>query len=198
MGYTHGTKWTNEKIEEEIQKVMNALNIKRMPSNSEMRMVTGSYALSNKLIKTGGIYHWADKLGLKIKVGETQIGTKYQDYIANKLNDMGFEIEMMSTKHPYDLLVNGNVKIDVKVARPYEHKEIGRFHTFNLEKKYPTCDIYISVALNDNDEIQRIFVIPSKYLKITQLSVGKRSKYNKYINKWDYIKEYDDFYKNIS
>lgn len=191
-------KWTEELIISEIYKVMKALNIERMPSNSEIRKVTGSYALTNKLVKTGGMYFWANKLGLKTKVGETQVGTKYETIIADNLRDKGYKVESMSTRHPYDLLVNGDVKIDIKVARPYEHEAIGRFHTFNLEKKHPTCDIYIPVALSDNGQIQRIFIIPSKFLKITQLSVGEKSKYDKYINRWDYINDYVDFYKNIS
>jgi hypothetical protein len=94
-------------------------------------------------------------------------------------------------------LVNGNIKIDVKAARPYENVKVGKFHTFNLEKKHPTCDIYIAIALSNEEQIQRVFVIPSKFLKLTQLSVGKDSEYNRYINRWDFIVEYDRFYKQI-
>jgi len=45
MGYTHGTRWDNQKIESEIKKVMRCLGIDRMPSRSEIEQVTGNNSL---------------------------------------------------------------------------------------------------------------------------------------------------------
>lgn len=197
MGYAHGTQWTNERIKQEIIRVKEALCIDRMPSRSEIELITGNSRLTNKISRSGGFKYWAKKLGLQTKRCETSFGKKYEKIIADKLKDRGYKVEHMSTKHPYDLLVNDYIKIDVKAAKPYRSKNNYIFHTFNLEKKNPTCDIYIAVALSDEGNIERVFIIPSKYLKITQLSVGKCSIYNQFVDRWDYIKKYDLFYKNV-
>jgi len=42
MGYTHGTKWTEEQIVEGILGVKNALGTDYMPSKSKMLTVTGN------------------------------------------------------------------------------------------------------------------------------------------------------------
>jgi hypothetical protein len=53
-------------------------------------------------------------------------------------------------------------------------------------------------ALNEEgNKVERTFVIPSKNLKLVSLCIGKNSKYNKYINRWDYIDKYDKFYKSL-
>lgn len=196
MGYAYGIRWNEEKIGQGILEVMEVLGVDRMPSSSEVVSVKGNYALSNKIAKTGGYYHWAKKLSLDIKKTETSFGFLYEQKVKDKLEKLGFKVEGMSVKHPYDLLVNDNIKIDVKVAKPCT-SEVGTFHTFNLEKRNPTCDIYVAITLTDSNQIERSFVIPSKYLKITQLSVGKVSMYDKYIDKWDYIKKYDEFYESV-
>lgn len=36
MGYSHGYKWNDQKIEDDIKNVMRSLGIKRMPTLSEM------------------------------------------------------------------------------------------------------------------------------------------------------------------
>lgn len=196
MGYTHGTQWNDDKVRQEILRVKEALCIDRMPSRSEIELVTGDSRLTNKISRSGGFRYWARKLGLKIKMSESSLGNAYEKIIADKIKKQGYKVEKMPHKHPYDLLVNDCIKIDVKVAKPYKGTNNSVFHTFNLEKKNPTCDIYIAVALTDEGNIDRIFVIPSKYLPITQLSIGKRSIYNQFIERWDYIKKYDLFYKN--
>lgn len=197
MSYTHGIKWTEQKVEKEIRKVMEALVIDRMPSQSETVLVTKNYALANKIRRSGGFEYWANKMNLRIKSSETKFGTRFEKIIKRLLEQKGYKVEEMPHRHPYDLLVNDNVKIDVKVAKPYSSQETGTFHTFNLEKKHPTCDIYVAVLLTKLNQKDRVLVIPSKYLKITQLSVGKNSKYNRFIDKWEYVKLYDELYRNI-
>lgn len=195
MGYTHGTKWNNELIEQEIRKVMEALMINRMPSSNEMRKVVGN-GLPMKVSRTGGFVHWATKLNLPIKNSETEMGRRFQLVARQLLINKGYDVALMSTKHPYDLLVNQSIKIDVKSAKPY-HCRDNSFHTFNLEKKNPTCDIYMVFALTNTEEIERLLIIPSTHLRLTQLSIGKQSKYNQFINRWDILEKYAAFYKYL-
>src|SRR5699024_12772503 len=68
-----------------------------------------------------------------------------------------YTVEKMTTKHPYDLLVNENVKVDIKVGRVHYHFG-SKAHTFRLAKKYSTCDIYICFALDKDSNTENIFI----------------------------------------
>lgn len=197
MGYTHGHRWSDEEIIKGIYSVMSALNIQRMPSRTEMRMVFGNNGLSNTVSRKGGFYKWAEKLNIPIKRSETQTGKEFEEVAISLIKSRGYTVQRMSTKYPYDLLINENVKIDVKAARAYFLKG-SRVHTVGINKKYATCDIYLIFALGENDNIERKFIIPGNELKLTSLNFGENSKYNKYIDRWDYLDKFNDFYKKLS
>lgn len=195
MGYTHGTKWTDLMVEKEILKVKDCLCLDRMPTRKEIELVTQNSKLTSKISKSKGFYWWAKKLNLPIKESETTLGKEYEYKVKDILEDKKFKVEKMKQNYAFDLLIDGNVKIDVKVAKPYVTDKF-MYHTFNLYNKYASCDIYICVCLDSNKNIERLLIIPSSELKVTQLSVGKNSQYNKYNNCFNYIKKYSDFYKN--
>lgn len=196
MGYAHGIKWTNEKIKEEILRVKDTLMLDRMPTRTEIIKVTNSSALPCKITKTKGYYGWAKELKLKIKDSETTFGKKQELFIKNKLEGMGYKVGQMTQNYPYDLLVNDNIRIDVKASRLFKG-EAGNYYTFNLYKKYATCDIYICLCYSDNEQLDKVLIIPAHKLKITQLSVGKTSIYDVYKDRYDLIDKYDLFYQEV-
>lgn len=197
MGYAHGTKWNDEKIIEEIKKVSNVLNLDRMPSKSEIESVSKNSSLTNAIAKRNGFAYWAEKCGLDIKDSETKTGKKYEFITELIISEKCcLCTEQMSTKHPFDLLVGEFVKVDVKAGKKYKYGSTG-YYSFNLEKNPATCDIYICHCLSDDDEIIKTFVIPATKLKKTQLSVGEKSMYDKFIDAWHYVNLYDEFYKSI-
>lgn len=192
MGYSNGVKWTHELIESEIYKVMNALEIDRMPTSVEMKMVTKDSKLINAIRRNGGYLIWATMLGLSQNPGTTRTGMYGEEMIKGILEDKNYKVEKMSVKHPYDLLVNGNIKIDVKTANKYISPKGWSSYSFNLEKSNPTCDIYVFICKDDN----KILVIPSKFLKQTQLCItDKKSKYDAFKDNWEYVEVYNKFYK---
>lgn len=194
MGYAFGTKWSDELIKEEILKVMEALNINRMPSSDEIKLVTNNSKLTNAIRRHGGYLQWSARLRLDQSNCETRIGLNAEIKIKEILESKGYKVEKMRTRHPYDLLVNDNIKIDVKAANKYKSPKGWSSYSFNLEKKQPTCDIYVICCLQEN----KTLVIPSKFIKQTQLCItDKSSKYDKFQDRWDYIDKYDLFYKNI-
>lgn len=193
MGYTTGIKWSYEAIKEELTKVINALDINRMPTSVEIKSVTKNSKLINAIRRYGGYLYWANQLDLNQAPGTTRLGTLGEEKVKEILEEKGYKVKKMSVKHPYDLLVNSNIKIDVKTARLYVNQSGYSYYTFNLEKKDPTCDIYIFYCV----EIDKILIIPSKFLKQTQLSIGEKSIYNKYIDRWDYLNKFDNFYKEV-
>ena len=191
--------WDDRKTQEEILKVKDFLDIDRMPSRREIENFYHNSKLSNHISKTGGFYHWAKILGLEVKKSETGLGFKMEEHAMNELIKLGHECEMTSTRFPYDLLVNGRVKVDVKAGNKTKTHGFD-FYSFNLEKKQQTCDLYIVYCLGENKNIEKTYIIPAHIMTgKSQLSLGlDSSKYDRFINRWDIIKSFDLAFKEIS
>jgi hypothetical protein len=198
MGYTHGYKWTDEKIEQAILEAKQSLGLDRMPSRSELEKYFGDTRLTNRISKRQGFAYWAARLNLPIKQSETAMGKQFEFMAAQKILEMGYIVMQMPQNFPYDLLVENSVKIDVKTSKLYEGKD-GNFFSFNLEKPFTTCDIYILYLCLSPEEIKSTLVIPSKFVfKNNQISVGQYSSiYDKYANRWDYITQFIEFQRSI-
>lgn len=192
-------KWTDEEIIKRIFVVMVALGIDRMPSRKEIYDYYGNHALNNKISKTGGFYHWAKELGLEVKKSETLLGIRYEEKAKEILETKGLNCEITSVKCPYDLLVNGCVKIEVKVANISKAKGF-EMYSFGIHKKRHTCDVFIGFCLDDKQNIKKTYIIPGHTLcGLSQLSVGVFcSKYDKYLDNWDCIKTISDAFKGLT
>lgn len=189
MGYSQGKTWTEEQMKNEITKVKEALILDRMPSLSEIESVMKNSSLTNKISRTGGFYHWAEKLGLSVKKSESDFSRNYEIKCKEFIESIGYKAEMTPNRFPYDLLVNNFVKVEVKASRLYKGKA-GNFYSFNLEYKQPKSEINVFYCEGEN--ATKIYVIPSHALTgIKQLSVGENSsKYDVYLGRWDILKNY--------
>ena len=108
----------------------------------------------------------------------------------------GLHTVQTSSGHPYDLLTDNSVKIDVKVSKKFINNCNAMAYTFNLEKREPTCDIFILYCVEDDESIDKILVIPAcTLLGQTQIGVGKESKWDAYKDKFDFIYEYAMFFR---
>lgn len=190
-------KWTEELIQEGILDVMQKAEIKTMPTSNLINKITGRYCLSVAIQKHGGFVYWASKLGLDMSNCETRVGQSFENICKSTLIQYGYDCASMSARYPYDILADF-VKIDVKLSNLYMGKQ-GDFYTFNLEKSNPTCDIFVAYCINEQKDILKTYIIPAVVLQgKTQLSIGKtNSKYDKYIDGWDIIEQYNEFYKKI-
>lgn len=200
MGYTHGHKWSDEKIKQAVLKVVAAYELDRMPSQKECINYYGSHALANAVAKRyGGWYGLAKEMELPIKKSETYLGKTQEGIVCEMLVSKGFEVERMPQNFPYDILVDNCIKIDVKASHLYRGKQ-GNFFTFNLEKRYATCDIYVLLTLDEDNNIINSFIVPSKFvIKNTQISIGEYvSKYHKFRDRWDYISKLSEYLASVS
>lgn len=198
MGYSHGRRWTDEDIKLSIRKVVLGLGLDRMPSRKECEQYFGDTGLTNAVSKRKGWYALAREMELPIKNSETYLGKLQERKARELLEARGFVTEQMPQNFPYDILVNECVKVDVKSSHLYNGKN-GNFYSFNLEKKFATCDVYILFALSDDNEIIKAFIVPSKcVIKNTQISIGEsHSKYHKFLDRWDYIAKIADYMASI-
>jgi hypothetical protein len=197
MGYTHGVKWTEESIIDGILGVKNTLGIEYMPSKKEMASVTGNKKLSCAMTKHGGHIYFRDLLGLEEKESCSKLGDENEMYVMDLLKEKGYKPRKTPPRHPYDILVNDIVKIDVKSSNviPSRVKGINEF-TFSINNEFPKCDLFVFITiLGDNRDL---YIIPSKYIMQSQLAVCETSKYQKYKNRFDYIESYLKLHNKIN
>lgn len=188
-------KWTEQTIKTAILEVMKAGGLSRMPSRSEMYDLTGDNRLLNAVAKSGGFSRWAETIGVEMKSSDTLLGLRYEQVAIDMLQANGFECRWTSVKHPYDILVNDVLKIDVKVSRETMVRGCKVF-SFRLAKSMQTCDLYICFCV-EGDSVAKTLLIPSQVVSgNVQLCLGaKNSKYNKYQDRWDYVERFVKLYR---
>ena len=186
-------KWDERTIGNALRKMVNATGQTTMPTHTEMHSFYGNYSLSNAIRRNGGTHYWASKLGLDTKNCESKVGEAFEERFKSDLFAHTMLLsESMPIRYPYDVLVEGAVKVDVKASHLYRKDGFG-FYSCNLGKTYQTCDIFVVYCLKDDGEIDRVYIIPSSRLNgQKQLTIGQHnSKYDAYIEKWDIIEHYD-------
>lgn len=189
MGYSHGNKWNDQKIEDDIKNVMRSLGIERMPTLAEMDETTGDHGLPVKVSRTGGVKKWALKLGVPLINGCTQKGWEGEAIAQSILESKGFRVEKMPTCHPFDLLVDKVARIDVKLSNGYITKKATLCIRLGLKKRIPSCDFYMLIA--NLDQSQKIYIVPSITTHQIQISIGgTASKYDEYLYRYDLIRSY--------
>ena len=115
MGYTHGRKWNDGDVEHEIMNIVNTLKLDHFPTKSEMEDFYGNKSLSNKVSRSGGSRYYADLLKLKIVSCESEFGNFYEEFAIDDIFEhTGLLSLHTNIRYPYDILTDGNIKVDVK------------------------------------------------------------------------------------
>ena len=187
-------KWNEETIAVKVADIANKFAPARMPSNSEVIEMTGNYALANAIQKNGGYEYWANKLGLERKHSETKIGIEHERRVAEMLRKGGHSVQETTIKHPYDLLVDGCVKVDVKAAGTSLVRG-SKVHAYRIVKRQHTCDFYICCEVDTDG----IYVIPANMVTgQVQIEMGLNSqKYSHYKDAFYLIDDAVNFYKSL-
>lgn len=187
-------KWTDEAIASETMKIANRLTPVRMPTRSEIVEIVGNDELTNAIRRHGGYEYWAKRLGLEQKRSETTFGIEGERAISEILKEKGYDVKLTSTRHPYDLLVNNCVKIDVKTAKTSYIRGCP-IHAYRLAKRDHTCDFYIFYEYDTS----RIYVVPAhKCQGQVQVEMGNNSKlYAKYLGAFDLIEQVNEMYQRM-
>lgn len=189
----YNNKSKEDFIKDSITYAVNSLKLDRMPSFSEIREVYGkeSEKILNLIRRNGGYKRWSNLLNLDLKECETKLGTDFEFHTKEFLSSQGFEVEKMPIKFPYDLLINKVTKVDIKTANLFHDRNRNTsMYKFTINKKYHTCDFYILIALKDNNEILKRLVIPSHLLNSQNISIGLKSKYDAYRDRFDLLEKH--------
>lgn len=122
-------------------------------------------------------------------------GTQAEIIVSDKMKELGIGHKLMPYNHPFDILVNDNIRINVKSAwrgniPPSQVGKVlnNRYH-FSLHGRDNT-DLFILIIAETKD----MFIIPVDILSNKKSDLymiypvsGNYGKYQKYINRWDLI-----------
>jgi hypothetical protein len=137
-------KWTREMVLSEAKRIADSLG--HFPSNEELRKM-GRTDLSCKITKEGGYIAISNEIGAARKHSDSDTGWGGEANVRKALEDRSYVCEGPDgIKSPFDILVNGCVRVDVKSARYVEYGPCcGWFYRIG---KYVQSDI---VILHQND-----------------------------------------------
>jgi hypothetical protein len=174
-------RWTEELVETFLR--VAAEQVGRMPIHREL-IEMGASDLAHAIIRTGGYRGWSRRLELLEKGGSTHRGRAIEEQVAAELGDAGFQVELLGAQAPYDLLVAGCVRLDVKSARwasfPRPKSGVCQGYFFRLKKKTPTCDLYVLCPVDERNQILERFFVPWTAARVVTLTLVPGGKYEKY------------------
>jgi hypothetical protein len=108
------TSWSEELIHSELIKICGAIG--SFPSNSELQSM-GRGDLSNQIAKKGGFLFWSKRMGFDRKDSDSDFGWSGEQAAADILDGLGYKIiKPIGVRSPYDLIIDGCLRIDVKTA----------------------------------------------------------------------------------
>lgn len=195
----YGDKWTDAEIKDSISMVIFGTGIDHFPTHKEMDNYFGNRALSNRVTKSGGTKRWAKEFNLPLKqCAKSSFGDKYEEQAEKDIKtETGINSKRTTVRYPYDIYAGNGIKIDIKASMPAKGRKFDIWN-FNLEKKIPTCDFYIFYCVDNELNIVKRVIVPACVIEgIKQVGIGTLSRYDSYIERWDLIKTYDDFLKEI-
>ncbi len=167
-------------IEDQLRGIVAGTGL--MPTNSELQQM-GRCDLSNQISRKGGFVFWANRIGATRTHSDSDTGWLGESEVSKILRDRGFEVfKPKGVKCPYDILVNGVVRIDVKSARYAEYgKHKGWFYRIG---KMPQADI---IALYQIDT-GNCYILPWEICPKTNVTVARGGgKLERYINRYDLL-----------
>ena len=156
----------------------------RMPTTKELHEI-GRNDLALAASRRGGLAYWSVKLGLALKGEKTQFGLAIEEKICVWLREQGWDAVRQNRRAPFDILVNGKLRIDVKAARftsyatDYKYREEG--FVFNTKKN--RCDLFLLCLCGSDWSIVHKLFIPAAVAPSTiTISDVARTKYSKYLD----------------
>ena len=195
--------WNTDNIEKALRYMVEQTGQKTLPTHAETKKFYGNYKLSNAMRRNGGPRYWGERMNLEFKDCESIKGEQFEDYFVAEMLEKGFDAERVNydePRFPFDVLINGCVKVDVKVARVFGSEKQG-YYSFNLEHKKHSCDFFVCYCLDSSGEnIVKTYIIPASIMDgKSQLGVGlSQSKYDAYIGRYDLIGQTCEFYDSLN
>lgn len=183
---TNGRRtWDDAKVAVELRHAADALG--RFPSSTDLRAM-GRNDLACQVSRRGGFIHWSERLGIKRRRSDSDTGWVGEAMAADRLQAFGFTVTWRKgVKWPFDLLIDGILRVDVKAARQrrYGHCQ-GWFYRIG---KIPQADLVLLWQLDSGN----FYAIPWFLCPRTSITISRDGgKYAEFRNNIDVIKEMRD------
>jgi hypothetical protein len=174
-------RWTDQLFQDELREVVHVLG--HFPSNRDL-IALGRHDLANQVQRRGGFLTCSEQMGFPRQRSDSDTGWDGEDRAADRLRELGFDVVVRSgVKCPYDLLVAGVLRVDVKAARlhRYGHTE-GWFYRLG---KYSQADIILLWQLDSG----HFYAVPWFVCPSTNITISKAGgKYQPFFNNVDLIR----------
>lgn len=157
--------WSDAKIASELSRIADGV----MPTSSDLREM-GLNALSCAIARGHGFHWWATRLGLARKGTETHMAQRWERHEARFFASLGCTVEEQSTRHPFDLLVNG-WRVDVKVSRFHDYSNSWVFAGI---KKGAHADFFDLLCL-EGDVIRARYMVPARAAQVHTISLARHA-----------------------
>lgn len=164
-------KWTPEKVESGIRKVIEELGLDRMPTSTEIRRVTGNHALAGKVAKDGGYDSWAARLGLPVSNHDSRKGWAWESWVSSVARERNLHVEPRSrVKDKFDLLI-GSKRVEVKSA--VGAVIAGEIQwTWGIHREHGhNCDLYFMVAVGLDGGPSHLLIVPAAEVPLTCMTM---------------------------
>lgn len=183
------TNWTDEKISNALIDVTNQLG--HFPSCSDLRD-QGRHDLICAVSKRGGIIAWAAKLGFDREKSASDFGWDGEDKVFQILLQKGFKAEKRPRNGcPFDILIEGILRIDVKTARYAEYGRVkGWFYRIG---KLAQSDLIILFQ----QDTGKCIILPWTECTTSNMSITEKGKYSNYVERWDILETYLEFFRTV-
>jgi hypothetical protein len=161
-------KWDNELLENALAPMVSDLG--RFPTLGEMRDM-GRNDMACQVTKRGGSLFWAEKMKTSITESDTVKGWRGEEKVTKWLFSLGLDPQRQSTQCPFDILVNGCLRIDVKTASFAKYGPSSGWF-YRMGKRVP-CDVVVCYR-TDKDDFYAfpLWLVPSTNLTITPSGVA--------------------------
>lgn len=172
--------WTDDMVESELVDICQSIG--HMPSNSELGRMSRT-DLANQIARRGGFFKWSERVGYDRTFSCTDMGRSGERIVASIVNLMGHKAEQRkAVKSPYDLLVDGLVRVDVKTANQVNY--VGFPAWYYRIGKHVQSDL---VILFQADTLIA-HVLPWFIVNTTNITISPTSKkYDAYKNAWNLL-----------
>lgn len=175
--------WTHDEVLAEAKSVSEILG--HFPSVSELRAMKRN-DLSVQITRHGGFLAVASEIGVSRIHSDSDTGWAGEIAVATRLESLGFSVaRATAVKSPFDLLVNGCVRVDVKTAKFASYGTIrvnsGYFYRIG---KILTCDVLILYQ----SDTGTCYVMPWKAAPTGNITIRATSpSYDQYRENWALI-----------
>ena len=176
------TKWTDSMIASRVMKIYDEIGT--MPTVTYLKS-TGQNDVSTQISRRGGFIAWAKRLGIEREHSDSDTGWDGETKLCDILHGQGFIAERQkAVKWPYDVLVNGVLRIDCKAAKKVTYDHVtGWFYRIG---KAPQADIVALIQMDTGS----VFFVPWYHCPQSNVTISESGgKYAKFKDNFNLVLE---------